>query len=508
MESCKHEERGASVPSRFEWDLASDRVWWSVELADVLGRDAPVSYATLLERVHGEDRDAVELAIERAVVDGAPYRLEHRVVHPGGSVLRVIHEGHRALAPDGAPCRLEGTLRAIDAEVGGPCPYVRASSQSERLESLGRAVSGVAHDFNNLLTAILCNVDQLLPLVDSAGDLAAVRPLMAEGLAEILAAAERASGLTRQLLVFSRGHSAEPRAIEVNETIAGLGRMLRRLIPENIALAFALDPAPTWVALDRAQLEQIVMNLVLNARDAVCPGGTIAVRTKKGFVAGASEHFAPVVTIEVADTGHGMTEDVRSRCLDPFFTTKPSDVGTGLGLATVATIVSEANGTLSLESRPGNGTTVRVRLPTEGSPAQGARDAPIARSTLGSETVLVCEDEEVVRKIMCRAIAAHGYEVLEASSGPMALELLEAHRDRVKLLVTDVIMPSMDGTELEARIRGMTPHLPVLYASGYASDVLDRNAREIAPDDFLAKPFTPRELLARIRAKLDATAGA
>jgi signal transduction histidine kinase/CheY-like chemotaxis protein len=409
------------------------------------------------------------------------------------------------------------------ADATGPIPEEEASApgegqrrdrivvQRERLEALGRLSGGVAHDFNNLLTAILGNVDQILPLVRYE-DLDVHRSFLLESLSEILSAAERASSLTRQLLVFSRGERTEPRVIDLNDAVARLERMLRRLIPEHIDLRFSLEAAPSWVCLDPAQLEQVVMNLVLNARDATSLGGRVEVRTGNRVLSwDQAEQLDGIsagvfVTIEVRDTGHGMSAEVQTQAFEPFFTTKGAEAGTGLGLATVSGIVGEAGGTIMLESAPERGTSVKVLLPAEARPSRmrAARNTPVKAAGRGQrETVLVCEDEEIVRKIICRTIAAQGYEVLEASCASEALALFHAHQPSVSLLLTDVIMPGMNGKELADKVREQAPSLPVLFASGYTADVLDLQAGDIAAEDLLTKPFTPRDLLLRIREKLD-----
>ena len=371
--------------------------------------------------------------------------------------------------------------------------------QSQKMDAIGQLAGGVAHDFNNLLTAIL-GYSELL------ASRPAVESLAREEIGEIRTAAERAAALTRQLLAFSRKQVLEPVVLRVNDLVANLEKMLGRVIGEDVDLVSRLDRSVGNVRVDPGQLEQVIVNLVVNARDAMPRGGKLTIETANADLdeAYAQRHAAirpgRYVMVAVSDTGTGMDEATAGRVFEPFFTTKETGKGTGLGLSTVYGIVKQSGGNIWVYSEPGKGTTFKVYLPrvedvvTEGAPRLA--DSSPAR---GTETILLVEDEEAVRTLSRRILEKHGYRVLEAGSGPAALEVLRAVTERVHMLLTDLVMPDMTGTELASRLKADHPEIRVLFMSGYTDDAVVRSGLLEPGRAFLQKPFTPVVLLRKVR---------
>jgi PAS domain S-box-containing protein len=374
--------------------------------------------------------------------------------------------------------------------------------QAQKMEAVGRLAGGVAHDFNNLLTVITGYSDLLLasPRTDEVG-----RRLIGE----VRRAGERAAALTAQLLAFSRKQVVQPRVLDLSAAVADAQNMVRRLIGEDVELVATLDPAAGRVRADPGQVDQVLLNLAVNARDAMPAGGTLAIRTRgvergETYPAGHPEAVSGrYALLEVADTGCGMTAQVRARLFEPFFTTKEPGKGTGLGLATVYGIVKQSGGHIEVDSTPGRGTTFRIYLPRVDGPEPGPGGSPAVQAPRGNETVLLVEDEEEVRVLARLVLRAGGYQVLEARDGEEALAVCQAHAGAVDLVVTDVIMPRLGGPELAARLRTLRPGARVLYMSGYTDDALGRQ-QLLGPDaPFLQKPFTVASLAAKVRAVLD-----
>ena len=377
--------------------------------------------------------------------------------------------------------------------------------QSQKMETVGRLAGGVAHDFNNLL-GVIVGYGELLErrLPDD--------PRLHKYVRDILAAAERASGLTRQLLAFSRRQVLQLRLVDLNHTVAEMDSMLRRVIGEDIELVTHLQERLGCIKADPGQLEQILMNLAVNARDAMPRGGTLTIATADVALAGedgsagAGLRRGAYVCLTVADTGHGMTAEVRERLFEPFFTTKEAGRGTGLGLATVHGIVSQSGGQITVESTPGAGATFKVFLPVwEEPPSMAPVTRGASESLTGSETVLLVEDETSLRDIVCQSLEASGYRVLSAASGAEALALNRAE-SRVDLLITDVVMPGMGGRHLAESLTSERPGLRVLYMSGYTDDAVVRHGVLSHQVAFLQKPFTNRALAEKVREVLDARA--
>jgi signal transduction histidine kinase len=377
--------------------------------------------------------------------------------------------------------------------------------QVQKMEALGRLAGGVAHDFNNLLTVIIGHLDLIREGGVLKGD-------DSESLDEIQACAQRATGLTRQLLAFSRRQESQRRAVDLNATVAEVGKMLQRIIGEDLDLSIQMQPGLPAVLADPGQLQQVLMNLAVNARDAMAVGGRLQVET--ALVQLAAEDLAgsegalpgPYVMLALTDSGHGMDAEVLSHIFEPFFTTKAEGRGTGLGLAMVYGIVKQSGGHLSVTSEPGHGSQFKVYLPALRAATLSAAQAPspgaAASSLRGSETVLLVEDEQGVRELLRRVLQGQGYQVLEAAGPEEALLLVEQSGAGIDLLLTDVTMPHMDGRELAQRVVARYPQIKVLHMTGYAhSDVQQSIENEGAR--FIYKPFTPHKLSERLREILD-----
>jgi two-component system cell cycle sensor histidine kinase/response regulator CckA len=375
--------------------------------------------------------------------------------------------------------------------------------QSQKMEGIGQLAGGIAHDFNNLLTTVLGYSDMAL------SQLSTHDPIR-EDIAEIRKAGERASNLTRQLLAFSRKQVFEPRVVDLNALLADSGRMLARLIGEHIRFVTKLDPALGNVRADPGQVEQVIVNLVVNARDAMPDGGALTVRTENADVDAVSSrrHFgiAPgrYVVMAVEDTGVGIDAETQKRIFEPFFTTKETPRGTGLGLATVYGIVSQSGGQIFVASAPGRGATFAIYLPRVEERAAAATAAPAGVPHRGSETILLVEDEDAVRGLTRRCLETSGYTVLQASSAEEALELAARFPGRLDLLLTDVIMPGKSGPELSRRLAEHRPGTRVLYVSGYTDAAMASHVALGAGASFLPKPFTPETLARKVREILDA----
>jgi two-component system cell cycle sensor histidine kinase/response regulator CckA len=372
---------------------------------------------------------------------------------------------------------------------------------AQKMEGIGRLAGGIAHDFNNLLTAIQGHAQFLLE------DLGADHPARTDA-DEIKRAADRAAGLTRQLLTFSRRQVLEPQILDVNGVIRDMNRMLRRVIREDIALVTILDEA-AWPALaDAGQLEQILMNLVVNARDAMPGGGTITVETRNLVVDGtwmdvAGPRNGEYVQIVVSDTGTGMDRETMARIFEPFFTTKPEGEGTGLGLATVYGIVRQSGGHISVYSEPGRGTTLKVLLPRAREEDDVPADVEPGELARGWESVLVVEDDPAVRALASRVLQDRGYSVLEAASAPEAIRIAEAYGPPIDLLVTDLIVPDMSGRRLAESIRAHHPGIRTLFMSGFTRRDVQHQGLLEPGAPFIEKPFTAPLLAASVRRALD-----
>jgi PAS domain S-box-containing protein len=371
--------------------------------------------------------------------------------------------------------------------------------QAQKLDSIGQLAGGVAHDFNNMLVVIGGYASMMLEDLPPDHE-------MREGLEEIRSAGDRAAALTRQLLVFSRRQRAEQKDVVLNDLVRNIEKMLRRLIGEDVDLVLALDENAGVLRADPGHLEQVILNLVVNARDAMPNGGRLLIETGRLV---ADEEFARVhlevspgdyVMLSVADTGMGMTAEVKSHIFEPFFTTKERGKGTGLGLSTVYGIVKQSGGSIWIYSEPGLGSTFRMLFPAVRDPAAQIPAVPEAAGASGSETILLVEDEDGVRKYVSQLLTLRGYRVLSASDGKSALDVARSHQGPIHLLLTDVVMPGMGGLELAEHFALDRPGVPVLYMSGYSDRLWAR--KEMQPN-LIQKPFTTNALLTALRGHLD-----
>ena len=425
----------------------------------------------------------------------APYDLEHLTIdfrfrRADGRYMWLHDERRLIRDAGGRPSEVVGSWSDVTERV----ELEMQLRQSQKLEAIGQLAGGIAHDFNNLMTVVIGTSDILDGMLPPD-------PALASLVEDIRVAGERAANLTRQLLAFSRTQVLQPAAVDVNSAVRGLDRILRRLIGEDITVACEAGDGVGHVIVDAGQLEQVLINLAVNARDAMPHGGTLTITTSVvdgTAIAGALP--VPHACIAITDTGHGMPEEVLQRIFEPFFTTKPVGRGTGLGLAVVFGIVRQSGGHITVESTPGAGTTFRIFLPRTAAPRVAPHAAP--ESLRGSETVMVVDDEDGVRRVAAVVLARHGYRVIEASSPDDALAKAAAGLP-LDLLLTDVVMPGMNGPALAEALRARHPRLKVLFMSGYVDDALDRHGLEQLQQSLLMKPFTPRELAARIRRALD-----
>jgi two-component system cell cycle sensor histidine kinase/response regulator CckA len=376
-------------------------------------------------------------------------------------------------------------------------------AQSRKMETVGRLVSGVAHDFANLLTLISGYSDLVLNRVGAKD------PLRGE-MEEIRKAANRGARLTSQLLGFTRNQAAQAKVIDLNAMISDMQKMLRPLIGEYVELQTIFAPNLGKVLADPGQTEQVIMNLILNARDAMPTGGRIRIETSNSEISAADAlesgiQAGPSVRLSVTDTGHGIDSDAMDHIFEPFFTTKEKGKGTGLGLSTVYSIVKECGGHIWVRSSPGSGATFTVVFPRTRQTVEGGETVTLQQPyTSGSETILLVEDEDGVRKLLSHILRKRGYTVLEAANGDEALRIFQANGAEIHLVLTDMVMPGMSGRETADRLRQDRPEVKVMYMSGYTGEVLIRTGALGPGMPVLQKPLRPEVLLARVREMLDA----
>ena len=469
----------------------------------VFGHSLEHAYATpnaWLEGVHPDDQVAMDLALHTTTASRSD--TIYRVVRPDGALRWMRGRATPVRDALGKVIRVVGIAEDITE--------LRRTQeqlfQSQKIEAVGRLAGGVAHDFNNLLTVIIGHGELL------GEDLKEGDPLR-ESVLEVLHAASRAAGLTKQLLAFSRQQVLELRVVDLNALVGNMDKMLRRLIGEDVELRSVLSDALGAVRADAGQIEQVILNLVVNARDAMPEGGRLMIETSdveldEAYIASHEPMAAGAyVMLAVTDTGTGMTEGVRRRLFEPFFTTKEPGKGTGLGLATVYGIVKQSGGYIWVYSEVDNGTTFKIYLPrvTEAPEALLVPDI-VAEPPRGTETVLLVEDEDMVRSLARAALARRGYAVLEAANGREALAICERHREPIDLLVTDMIMPGMTGRDLALRVILLRPEIKVLYISGYTDRAIVHKGLLAPGFAFMEKPFTPDSLARKVRKVLDGAA--
>ena len=445
-------------------------------------------------------QEALEDPLAKSLRDG-------KVLTLGGHAMLTTREGvETPIEASASPIRdAGGKLRGavmLFRDISRHRQMTDLASHSQKMEAVGRLASGVAGDFNNLLT-IMTGYSELL-----RAELPPGNPLRRFA-DEILAASERAAGLTRQLLAFSRGQAAQPRLLDINTIVANMDKLLRRLLGERIEVVILPGPALGRVRCDPGQIEQIVVNLAMNSRDAMPDGGKFVIETANIDLEEGEESRrigiepGAYVMMAVSDTGCGMDADTRSRLFEPFFTTKGLGKGTGLGLSIVYGIVKQNQGQITVYSQPGSGTIFEIYLPRSRDQAEAAPRGKPAQPGKGSETILLVDDEDGVRQLCSAVLQSNGYTVLEAVDGAAALALYEKNAAQIDLLLTDVVMPRMNGFELAERVGAKDARLGILYMSGYRDHPVNPSGRD-ANWAFLHKPFTPDALLVKVRESLDA----
>lgn len=495
---------GSATDAVVSFDDAERIVYFNAAARRLFGLDEVViPGAHILSMVSGRSVAAFEghmLSARRSAHIGAasPEVWDTLIIHPDGDEIPA--EVSLAYARTGK----QGLFTAVLRDVTRQRQFEEELRQAQKMEAVGRLAGGIAHDFNNLLTVIGASSDFLLhDLRDHPASLSA-------DVREIKSATNRAASLTRQLLAFSRRQLVQPQILDVNLVVREMETMLRRLIGEDVTLSTRYADDIGMVKVDRGQLEQVVVNLVVNARDAMRNGGTIDVSTELGSLrqaADSASHPHRYVTLSVADSGVGMDEQTRARIFEPFFTTKEKGKGTGLGLSTVYGIVKACGGELAVESHVGRGTEFRLGFPcVEGEARAPAVDARPSDAARGYETVLVVEDEEPLRRLTRRILESRGYTVLDAANGGEAIQLLASSPCRVDLLLTDVVMPGMSGRVLAERLLPVYPWLRVLFMSGYTEDTMLHHGVAEMGVALVEKPFTGDALAMAVRNRLDRSA--
>ncbi|MFN4259028.1 MAG: PAS domain S-box protein [Gemmataceae bacterium] len=491
----------ATSDAIWDWDLSKDTAWWSEGFTTLFGHrmeDMVPPLKKWLDLIHPEDRSIVSDSIHHAIDSGqTTWSQEYRFLCKNGKYAYVLDRGHIIRDESGQAVRMIGGMTDLTEKKNLETQLF----QSQKMEAIGQLAGGVAHDFNNLLTIINGYCEILLTLTPATDNKRSM-------LAEISAAGDRAANLTRQLLAFSRKQMLAPRILDLNAIVANIEKMLKRLIGEDIHMTTVLRPNLARIKVDPGQLEQVIVNLVVNARDAMPQGGQLTIESAN-VVLGPEDVLNKLdvqpgtyVALIVSDTGCGMTPDVQAHIFEPFFTTKEAGKGTGLGLATVFGIVKQSEGYIDVYSEVGMGTRFKVLFPAVVDEAQPAfQQAPPVEK--GSETILLVEDEAGVRDMARMALETQGYRVLDAATGQEAIQIFQTHSGEIDLVITDVVMPAMSGREMIEQMRRQYPSLKVLYMSGYADDAVVRHGVIEATDAFLQKPFSVLNLTRKIREMLD-----
>jgi PAS domain S-box-containing protein len=490
----------------WQWDVPTNTLTWDDQLHELYGIEPGqrvTQYEDFIGRVHPDDRALVAASVQRALEGGGGLDYEFRIVLPDGRVRWLADQGRVLRDPKGNPLYLTG----VCLDTTERKQMEERLRQAQRMDSVGQLAGGIAHEANNMMSVVLGCADYVLQRTDLPGP-------VREDVDQIWKAATRTAGITQQLLAFSRRQVLQPQVLDLNATVRGLEPILGRTLGETRGLRMHLSPDLGAVRADPGQLEQVLINLALNARDAMPAQGRLTIETTnvvldEAYAAGKSVESlrpGPYAALVVSDTGHGMDRATLSRIFEPFFTTKGVGQGTGLGLSTVYGIVKQSGGFIWVYSEPGLGATFKVYFPLA-TVSPGAADPreppPGARE---NEIVIVAEDEAMVRGIMARTLRDCGYQVLEAPDGRSALDLVEARAGRVSLIVADVVMPDLGGREMSLRLAERWPEVPVLFTSGYTGmDVVRRGLLDEGRE-FLQKPLAPEALARKVREMVDASA--
>ncbi|MFI5229862.1 MAG: ATP-binding protein [Gemmatimonadales bacterium] len=493
----------------WEIDSGSGQVFWSDEMYRLAGLEPNGGQPPtdrFLDTVHPEDRERMHAVASNALAELREFTEQYRIVLPG-QPTRIVQSRARVVVDVLGKKKLIGTVQDITER----SQLETQLRQAQKMDAIGKLAGGVAHDFNNVLTVIegytsllLTNHPATDPEDEDRGYIEQIRD-----------AARRAAALTRQLLAFSRQQVLQPRVVNVNETLSGVEVMLRRLIGENIEFHTELAKELDLVKADPGQLGQVLVNLVVNARDAMPTGGVLTIETANVMLDHSytwrrpDQPAGPHVMLAVTDTGVGIPAEDIDRIFDPFFTTKEAGKGTGLGLSTVHGIVEQSGGHIWVYSEPGRGTSFKVYLPRSnetGGPEVRADGTESTRR--GDETVLLVEDDAVVRKMTARVLRRAGYVVIEASDGLEALRMCSDPETQFSLVLSDMVMPALGGRDLATHVARLRPGVPTLLMSGYTRDAMVHSAEMSATESFIEKPFTPDTLAAKVRDVLDRAAAA
>jgi PAS domain S-box-containing protein len=487
-------------------------VVWGGGFEPMLGfvpKDMQGGAAQWLERIHPEDIDRVRSELARARAECTSVTIEYRLRRNDTSYVLVEDTSYPYFDEQGKAERFIGVIvditkrRKADEENAKLAASLR---QAQKMESIGRLAGGVAHDFNNLLTVISGNVSFAMM------DLQRQDPLY-ESMNEISRAVDSAAMLTRQLLAFSRKQVIDPRVVNLNTIVERSQKMLTRLLGEDIELRAILPDTLGQVRVDPGQVEQSIVNLAVNARDAMPDGGSLTIETANVTL---DEAFCrdrgltqpgEFVMLAVSDNGSGMDEETKSHLFEPFFTTKEQGKGTGLGLATVYGVVTQNRGTIDVYSEPNCGTTFKIYLPRVDAEPESLQDIQFTRLPRGSETIILVEDEDMVREVAVRLLKRQGYRVHAYANGGEAMMAAGELHEEFQLLITDVVMPGINGRVLAKNLRALRPTMKVLFTSGYTGDVIVHHGMLESGTEFIAKPYTLEVLAKRVREVLDAAAG-
>jgi len=483
-------------------DAQSDELQWSDETFRIFGlipQESEITNTTFINFIHPDDREHLQKVVKNALDNEVHYKLDHRIIRKDGEIRFVHEEAEVSFDEDGNPIKMVGTVQDITESKH----LENQLRQSQKMEAIGQLAGGVAHDFNNILMVILGYANFIIDKED-------IDEKIQSDAMEIKNAANRAKSLTRQLLAFSRKQVLQSKVINLNELITNLKNMLTRLIGEDVELITTLSPELGQVTADPGQIEQVIMNLAVNARDAMPTGGALVIETANVYL---DQNYAKnhpdvkpgnFVMLAISDTGQGMTKEITEQIFDPFFTTKEQGKGTGLGLSTVYGIVKQSGGNIWVYSEPDQGTSFKIYLTQTDQEIQSIKNTQKTFDTYqGSEKILVVEDEKAVRDIVIRVLRKLGYTVIESTNGDEAIQECEKHHGQIDLLLTDVIMPKMSGKEVSNIISSKYSNIKTLYMSGYTDNIIVHHGVLDEGFAFIQKPIAPEELAHKIREVLD-----
>lgn len=484
----------------WDWNLLTNEVYFSPEWKRQIGysdEELPNRYEEWEKRLHPEDRERIISSLNSFCSNpSAGFSEDYRLQCKDGSYRWIHTRGKLICNEEGTPIRMLG----CHIDITERRELEQQFLHSQKMEVVGQLAGGIAHDFNNILSVILIQSE----LTE------AIRDLPSEawaGLQDIRYAAERASFLTQRLLLFGRRQVSQFRQVNLNDVVAGIANMIRRVIGEDVHLELRFRQKHLMTRADPVTMDQVLLNLAVNARDAMPVGGTLLIETSERSVDESLARHHPEASpgryacLTVTDSGAGIEPEILPKIFEPFFTTKESNKGTGLGLSTVQAIIKQHRGWIQVDTRPGQGTSFQIYFPLlETVIQESQQDSAPSQPHRGSETILVVEDEEAVRMLTRIVLERHGYQVLEASNGLKALTLWEKQRDQVALLLTDLVMPGgLNGKELANQLQSDQPNLKVIYSSGYRAEVAGEDLELRPGENFIEKPFRPDQLLEAVR---------